>query len=116
MGSREARERDRGLQPVWMRGCRCACDAQLDHVENVVVEHAAEDEVVRSLLRVRAKRKERCVVLLRQELHGSRILKRVHRIVPPEVHACADSDGNESTRVARAHQHEVGPGTNRAAS
>ena len=64
------------------------CDTRLHHVEDVVVEHAAEDEVVGPLLRMRAKGKERRVVLLREELHRRGVLKRVHRVMPPQVHAC----------------------------
>ena len=77
-----------------------ACHTRLDHVEDVVVEEAAEDQVVGSLLRVRAKGKQRRVVLLREELHGRRVLKRVHRVVPPQVHACRG--GTEAVSGLRA--------------
>ena len=77
-----------------------ACHTRLDHVEDVVVEEAAEDQVVGPLLRVRAKGKQRRVVLLREELHRRRVLKRVHRVVPPQVHACRG--GTEAVSGLRA--------------
>ena len=82
-----------------------ACHTRLDHVEDVVVEEAAEDQVVGSLLRVRAKGKQRRVVLLREELHGRRVLKRVHRVVPPQVHACrGGTEAVSGVRATPGHQ------------
>lgn len=60
-------------------------DAELDHVEDLAVEHAHKDEVMRPLLGVEADEEERGVVLLAPELERLNRLERVDVVLLREV-------------------------------
>lgn len=71
-----ARSRHR-LATAQMRHGQIRLDAKLDHVKHLAVEHAAEDQVVRAFLRVRAHGKESGVV---GEAHALECLDAFERV------------------------------------